>query len=524
MIVAIYTRFSPGNDPEKTSTIEAQIQMCRDLADTNGWYVDDNHTYLDRSKTGATIHRPAFQQMLSNMESGYFPNVLITKDTSRLFRNEQEAGHYESWIWSQGIEIRYVIGQSGNPNENDDMWFSGRIGHLVAEFYRRKTAKITFAHQQMNAKSGHFNGGAPPFGYLRKEVYIEDEVGVKKRKVTLQIDPATAPAVKYAFEMLLAGQGGKQISDELTAKGYLSRRGKPIPKPSILVWFRLPFVYVGYRVWNVAHWKRNKEGKKINRIFHPREEWVMVPDSHPAIITEQEAETVYHKMQQTPKPNRMGQTAKYLLTGLLKCKQCGSNLQMKFNVSWDLGYYCCGSRRLSRANCDNARHFHQRVLENLVMQTVQECILDGGYLERHFERLQQQMERDRDNHKVQQLSQQQVELEGRIDTALEMLMDRRIPQQERIISKLQQDEQRLEQVSNELKVLQDTTVPTQKQIQNFWDQIVGELKQGGEKVKTVLHKLLRKVEVEQDGFLEFDFIVVLGNTPYTSYLLRGFQR
>ena len=39
MIVAIYTRFSPGNDPEKTSTIEAQIQMCRDLADTNGWYV-----------------------------------------------------------------------------------------------------------------------------------------------------------------------------------------------------------------------------------------------------------------------------------------------------------------------------------------------------------------------------------------------------------------------------------------------------------------------------------------------------
>ena len=143
-----------------------------------------------------------------NPVSGYFPNVLITKDTSRLFRNEQEAGHYESWIWSQGIEIRYVIGRSGNPNENDDIWFSGRIGHLVAEFYRRKTAKITFAHQQMNAESGYSNGGAPPFGYLRKEIYVEDEVGVKKRKVTLQINPVTAPAVKYAFEMFLAGQGG----------------------------------------------------------------------------------------------------------------------------------------------------------------------------------------------------------------------------------------------------------------------------------------------------------------------------
>ena len=116
------------------------------------------------------------------------------------------------------------------------------------------------------------------------------------------------------------------------------------------------------------------------------------------------------------------------------------------------------------------------------------------------------MERDRDNDKVEQLSQQKVVLEDRIDTRREMLMDRMILQQERIIIKL-------ELVSNELQVLQDTTVPTQKQIQNFRDQIVGELKQGGEKVKTVLHKLLRKVEVEQDGFLEFDFIVVLGNTP-----------
>ena len=112
------------------------------------------------------------------------------------------------------------------------------------------------------------------------------------------------------------------------------------------------------------------------------------------------------------------------------------------------------------------------------MQTVKECLLDEGYLERHFEQLKQQMERDRDNHKVQQLSQQKVELESRIDTGLEMLMDRRIPQQERIISKLQQDEERLEQVSSELEVLQDITVPTQKQIQNFRDQIRGELKLG----------------------------------------------
>ena len=42
-------------------------------------------------------------------------------------------------------------------NLDDNVWFSVRIGHLVSEFYRRKTAKVTFAHQGMNAKSGYSN-------------------------------------------------------------------------------------------------------------------------------------------------------------------------------------------------------------------------------------------------------------------------------------------------------------------------------------------------------------------------------
>ena len=178
MIVAIYARFSSMADLEKTSSIEAQIQMCKQKAVEDGWVVDENHIYIDRAVSGSTINRPAFQQMLNAIESNYFPNVLITNDTSRVFRNEREAGYYESWIWSQGVEIHYVIGQSGNPNLDDNVWFSGRIGHLVAEFYRRKTAKVTFAHQEMNTKAGYSNGGSAPFGYLRREVFVTDESGI----------------------------------------------------------------------------------------------------------------------------------------------------------------------------------------------------------------------------------------------------------------------------------------------------------------------------------------------------------
>ena len=40
--------------------------------------------------------------------------------------------------------------------------------------------------------------------------------------------------------------------------------------------------------------------------------------------------------------------------------------------------------------------------------------------------------------------------------------------------------------------------------------------------KSVLNSLIKKLKVDQNGLLEIDFGVALGNTPYTSYLLRGF--
>ena len=36
---------------------------------------------------------------------------------------------------------------------------------------------------------------------------------------------------------------------------------------------------------------------RANRIFHPREEWVIIPDSHPAIIKMEQDEQAYQNMQ-----------------------------------------------------------------------------------------------------------------------------------------------------------------------------------------------------------------------------------
>ena len=60
MKAAIYTRYSPGQDREKTSTTLNQVQMCREHAQHNGWSVSEDHIYADEYISGGSDERPAF--------------------------------------------------------------------------------------------------------------------------------------------------------------------------------------------------------------------------------------------------------------------------------------------------------------------------------------------------------------------------------------------------------------------------------------------------------------------------------
>ena len=227
---------------------------------------------------------------------------------------------------------------------------------------------------------------------------------MEKRKVIYRLDRDTTPAVRMAFKLYIAGRSGKPIADVLTSHGFGSRNDKPISKSSILNWFRVPFVYAGCGMWNVSHRQRNDSGEKVSRIFHPRDEWIIIPDSHPAIIKMEQAAQVYQNMQKN-NPNihkrRTGQRAKYLLAGLANCQHCGHNLQMKYNRRNGEVYYCCGYRRLSRANCNNRRHYNQDLIEDTVMEMINEFLLQEGYTENQLQQQLEQVEKQRQESKAE---------------------------------------------------------------------------------------------------------------------------
>ena len=89
---ALYIRLSVEDKHTRTISIETQMLILeRFLEKHPDIFVYDK--YIDNGATGTNFHRPAFQQMLSDIEAGYI-NCVIVKDLSRLGRNTIDTGYY----------------------------------------------------------------------------------------------------------------------------------------------------------------------------------------------------------------------------------------------------------------------------------------------------------------------------------------------------------------------------------------------------------------------------------------------
>lgn len=496
---AIYARYSPGRDRDQTSTIEAQIAMCREKAAAEGLTIDEQHIYIDRAISGASLRRPAFQVLLGAIEAGRFPSVLLTKDDKRLFRNEREAGELIEWIWASGVEIHYCLVQFGDPRLSDEQWFLQRQFHLFAELERRKKAKEVHEHQKQNALAGYSNGGLPPYGYRRREVEITDTVGVKKKKLKWEIDPAEADAVALVFSLYERGHGSKAIADELTRRGYKSRRNKPINKYTVLTYLKNPYPFAGCLTWNTRD-RRNRP--------RPKSEWILIRNAHPAIIDLETAERIFAKTNRKEGMKRE-QVGKYMLSGLLVCGVCGERFLIHSDQQKNSYFYVCGSRR-RRIECTNAVWLHQPELEKQISAHIIEKILAPGFLEAYYQRVidaYRAQHSDPQTH-IRFLETQIATIDRRIDTLIDALADKRLPQT-RIADQIEKDEVQKEKL---LRQLEQIKAPRLRlpDLEAFRSELKHALETDPETKKTAIRSLVKSITVASDAVLSITYIVQTG--------------
>jgi len=129
--------------------------------------------------------------------------------------------------------------------------------------------------------------------------------------------------------------------------------------------------YAGCGTWAVR--------KKRRRKWNDASDWEVVPNAHPAIITEAEAKVIaqarerarctFHKPADRGSKRRT-EASPYLLTGgLFVCRRCGANMIGHRNRGYS--YYACGASQYRRGEgCGQGAMVSQPMLEAEVWKQV----------------------------------------------------------------------------------------------------------------------------------------------------------
>ncbi len=169
------------------------------------------------------------------------------------------------------------------------------------------------------------------------------------------INEQEAPIIRLIFDMYINNHTYKEICSELNLRGYKTKKNREFGLNSIhdiLVNEKYKGTYFfGY-------------GSKSKKRGQPLETMIKKENAFPAIIDSQTFDLVQLKMKGR---KHMGGTYKakqvYLLSGLIKCGNCGSTYAgAKKNLYWSV-YECTGHKK---GNCDN-KAIKKEEIENIVI-------------------------------------------------------------------------------------------------------------------------------------------------------------
>lgn len=322
-LVAIYIRLSKEDaNLGESESIQNQKILLQKYVEEQGYTLVD--IYIDDGYTGTNFNRPGFQRMLKDIEDGKV-NMVVTKDLSRLSRDYIGTGEYvEKWFPEHNI--RYVALTDGVDTEedntnNDIAPFKAILNDMYAKDLSKKirTALNTMKYE------GKWVGGCIPFGYKADP----------KNKNHFVINKKEARIVKKIFNLYLSGctiaEVMRKLNDDKEPTFSITRNRNLNRKKggNIIGYWTTTSVkkkltdemYTGCLIQN----KRSRISYKNRKLKpNPKEQWIIVENTHEAIISKED----FNKVQQLlpAQTKRNDKKTIFLLDGLLKCADCNSTI------------------------------------------------------------------------------------------------------------------------------------------------------------------------------------------------------
>ncbi len=384
-ITALYCRLSRDDEQDGLSgSIKNQQTILEKYAQENGF--QNTRVFIDDGWSGTNFARPAFTEIMELAEKGLI-GTLIVKDHSRLGRNRLIVGQLlEEGFDSLGVRYIAIMDNIDTAKGISDLV---PMQDLFNEWHAKNTSQKVRNVFKSKGMSGAPLTTNPPFGYLKDP----------ESKNGWIIDEAAAKTVRQIFAWCVDGLGPTQIAKRLkTAKvptptEHWSNIGRNCSKPPAIPynWCSATVAdilskqeYCGDTV-NFRSTTKSFENKK--KIERPPEEWQIFKDTHPAIIDRETFALVQELRKHRRRPTKSGIVSPF--SGLLYCADCGEKLYYSVtnNYKREQAYFFCSSYRKNSEVC-SAHYIRERVVEQIVLESMQRILLNVQAFEKEFARKQ----------------------------------------------------------------------------------------------------------------------------------------
>lgn len=321
--IGAYERLSREDDRvDESSSIESQKMIIESFAKFNNLKILKH--YADDGYTGSNFNRPNFEALKRDIEDGLI-NCVIVKDLSRLGRELYETGAYiEEYFLKKNV--RFIAINDGYDSSVGDAMLGIRLS--VNDLYLRDTSKKIRSTFDAKRKRGDYIGSFAKFGYLK------DPANPKK----LIIDEYAAEIVLNMFVWVANGNGTSKVAHKLTELGipvpsiYKKENrtniqkelneGNGIWRPQTVLNIVTDKMYLGHMVQ--GRWKKlSYNSKKLIEL--PESEWIIVENTHPAIVTQELFDRVQIEVNKNKKYVSKGKTTR-LFQNMIFCKECGHSI------------------------------------------------------------------------------------------------------------------------------------------------------------------------------------------------------
>ena len=378
-ITALYERLSRDDDQVGDSnSIVNQKKYLEGYATQRG-YTNVRH-YTDDGWSGGNFDRPAWKQLVADIEAGKVAHVLV-KDMSRIGRDYLQTGFYTEVMFRQhGVHFVAIANGVDSDDQNSNEF--APFLNIMNEWYLRDLSRKQRTAIRVKGESGKPTTNSAIYGYKK----------LPGDKYAWHIDEEAAAVVRRIFRLTIEGKGPYDIARILfddkveTPAVYFGKQNKGIWKSKEE--FPNPYNWSGYIVGQILS-KPEYMGHTVNFRSHkqsykdrtaikiPQEEWLIFENTHEAIV-DKETWELAQKLRKTPRRiDTWGEANP--LTGLLYCADCGAKMYNHRskggteNTPYPSDFFDCSTYTLAHQKHDTAccgHYISTKALRSLILETV----------------------------------------------------------------------------------------------------------------------------------------------------------